>query len=132
MLNPFRVVSPTTVAEASSELERLGDQAVVYAGGAELLLLMRHGLLEPDYLVNIKPIGLDAVAWDGQAVRIGATVLQALEVHRPGPSICGDYCGDSTHASLSFVRIVAATNQALRAGVRAWARPAGEGARRRG
>ncbi len=75
MLSPFRVISPTTVPEAAAELDRLGDAASIYAGGAELLLLMRHRLLEPDYLVNIKRIpSLHGIEWDGQVLRIGAAV----------------------------------------------------------
>src|SRR5438445_13664712 len=75
MLNPFRVVTPTTVPEAAAELDRLGEAAQIYAGGAELLLLMRHGLLEPDYLVDIKRVpSLHGVDWDGQVLRIGAAV----------------------------------------------------------
>src|SRR4030095_15969639 len=73
MIRPFRVLTPTTVPEAAAELERLGDAARIYAGGAELLLLMRHGLLEPEYLVNIKKVGgLDAIAWDENVLGIGA------------------------------------------------------------
>ncbi len=75
MLRPFHVLEPTTVSEATAELDRLGDQARVYAGGAELVLLMRLGLLEPDYLVNVKGISaLDGVVSEGEGVRIGATV----------------------------------------------------------
>ena len=75
MVSPFRVVTPTTVSEAAAELDRLGDAARIYAGGAELLLLMRHGLLEPDYLVNIKQVlSLHGIRWDGQALRLGAGV----------------------------------------------------------
>jgi carbon-monoxide dehydrogenase medium subunit len=84
MLSPFRVVTPTTIPEAAGELERLGDAAQVYAGGAELLLLMRHGLLEPDYLVNIKQVpSLHDVRWDGQALRIGAAVTHRQLEHEP-------------------------------------------------
>ncbi|HLY64059.1 MAG TPA: FAD binding domain-containing protein, partial [Chloroflexota bacterium] len=75
MLRPFELVEPTTLEEASAELRRLGDAAKVYAGGVELLLLLRHQLVDADYLVNIKRIpNLNAIRWDGQAVRIGATV----------------------------------------------------------
>jgi carbon-monoxide dehydrogenase medium subunit len=75
MLKPFRVVTPTTVSEAAAELDRLGEAARIYAGGAELLLLMRHGLMEPDYLVNIKRVpDLNGIDWDGQILRIGAAV----------------------------------------------------------
>jgi len=76
VLKPFRVLEPTTVAEAAAELGRLGERARVYAGGAELVLLLRQGLLDADYLVNVKRIpGLDAIAWEDGAVRIGATVV---------------------------------------------------------
>jgi aerobic carbon-monoxide dehydrogenase medium subunit len=81
MLRPFRLVEPTTLAEASSELRRLGDQARVYAGGAELVLLMRHGVLEPDYLVNVKRIdSMKGVSQNGTTIRIGAcTTHSAVE-----------------------------------------------------
>ena len=55
-------------------LARLGDDAVAYAGGTELLLLMKEGLLRPKHLVDIKRIaGLDAIADDGGRLTIGAT-----------------------------------------------------------
>jgi aerobic carbon-monoxide dehydrogenase medium subunit len=75
MLRPFRVLDPCSVPEAAKELARLGDQARVYAGGAELLLLLRHGLIRADHLINIKKIpSLDRIAWDGNTLSIGATV----------------------------------------------------------
>lgn len=75
MLKPFRVLDPTTVEEAARELGRLGDDGKVYAGGAELVLLLRHDLVQAKALVNIKRIAaLGGIAWDGGTVRIGATV----------------------------------------------------------
>jgi len=75
MLNPFRVLDPATVGEASSELARLGERARIYAGGAELLLLLRHRLIQADTLVDIKRIAeLNRIAWEGGLLRIGATV----------------------------------------------------------
>src|SRR5204862_5056904 len=91
--SPFRVLTPTSVAEAASELDRLADAAKVYAGGAELLLLMRHGLLEPEYLVNIKRVpGLHGIEWDGGALRIGAAVTHrelehSAAVHERVPTL---------------------------------------------
>src|SRR5438093_12840568 len=93
MILPFRVLTPTTVPEASAELERLGDAARSYAGGAELLLLMRQGLVEPDYLVNIKQVpSLHGIQWDGQALHLGAAVThRELErdplVHAHAPTL---------------------------------------------
>ncbi len=75
MLQPFRVLTPAYVEEASAELVRLGDRAAIYAGGAELVLLLRYGMVRAEYLINIKSIdGLSEIRRDGQAVQIGATV----------------------------------------------------------
>src|SRR5215218_7780128 len=93
MVSPFRVLSPTTVPGVASELDRLGEAATIYAGGAELLLLMRHGLLEPDYLVNIKQVpGLHGIQWDGQVLRLGAAVTHRQlerdpQVHAHAPTL---------------------------------------------
>jgi len=75
MLNSLQLVQPTTVAEASKALEEIGEKAKLYAGGAELLLLMRHGLLQTEILVDVKKIeSLHRVTWDGKALRAGACV----------------------------------------------------------
>lgn len=74
MLQPFRLLSPTTAAEAAAALARLGENARVYAGGAELVLLMRSGLVQAEYLIDVKQIpGLKSISWNG-GVRIGAAV----------------------------------------------------------
>jgi carbon-monoxide dehydrogenase medium subunit len=63
------------LAEASSELANRGDEAKLYAGGVELLLLLRGGMVETDYLINVKTIpGLNELAWDGGTLHIGTTV----------------------------------------------------------
>ncbi|MBI4279089.1 MAG: FAD binding domain-containing protein [Armatimonadetes bacterium] len=73
MLRPFEIHEPATVAEASRLLARLGEQAAVYAGGTELLLLMKEGLAHFPHLVNIKTIGgLDAIAFEDGVLRLGA------------------------------------------------------------
>ena len=75
MLKRFRLHEPASVDEALSILADYGDDAGVYAGGTELLLAMKEGLLHYDHLVNIKTIpGFDdvALAGAGGALRIGA------------------------------------------------------------
>ena len=71
---PFELYEPTTVAEASALLARHGDAARLYAGGTELLLAMKEGLIRYDYLVNVKTIpGLAGIHVDADGVlRIGA------------------------------------------------------------
>lgn len=82
MLQPFRLLEPTTVGDAAADLNRLGERARLYAGGAELLLLLRHRLLEADHLVNIKRIpGMDRLDWSGDTLHIGATVTHARLEH---------------------------------------------------
>ena len=74
-LAPFQIHRVLSVAEASERLEELGDEAVIYSGGTELLLLMKLGFASYEHLVDIKPIeplGRLEVR-DGQLV-IGGTV----------------------------------------------------------
>jgi aerobic carbon-monoxide dehydrogenase medium subunit len=55
-LPPFELHRPASVDEASALLEQLGDEAVVYSGGTELLLVMKMGLAEYAHLVDVKGI----------------------------------------------------------------------------
>ena len=45
MLRPFALHRPATVAEASEILAQEGRDAALYAGGTELLLILKEGLL---------------------------------------------------------------------------------------
>ncbi len=55
-LAPFELHRVATVAEATGLLDDLGDEAVVYAGGTELLLLMKLGFAAYGHLVDVKHI----------------------------------------------------------------------------
>ena len=81
MLRPFDLSEPTSVAEASELLARHGDAARIYAGGTELILAMKEGLIHYEHLVNVKTIpGLAGVRLDGGALRLGAaTPHRAIE-----------------------------------------------------
>lgn len=75
MLRPFEVIFAESVDEASSELARLGDEALVYSGGVELVLLTRLGFVQAGYFVDVKSIpGIGELSEAGNALRIGATV----------------------------------------------------------
>ena len=75
MLRPFALHRPASAEEACGLLSRLGEDAVPYAGGTELLLLMKEGLLRPRHLVDVKRIpGLDAIVDGGADLMIGAVV----------------------------------------------------------
>ena len=81
MISPLKLVQPTTIQEASKALAEFGDKAKIYAGGAEILLLLRNGLLDAEVLVDVKQImRLHHVSADKGALRIGACVTHhALE-----------------------------------------------------
>lgn len=78
MLGTFQIHEPATIAEASRLLLQHGDEAAIYAGGTELLVIMKERLVHYPHLVNIKTIpGLDGIAVDSDALVIGA-----LATHR--------------------------------------------------
>ncbi|MBM4260291.1 MAG: xanthine dehydrogenase family protein subunit M [Deltaproteobacteria bacterium] len=83
MLQRLQLIQPTTIAEASAALADLGEGAKIYAGGAELLLLLRNGLLETETLVDVKKIDrLHRITMDTNAIRVGACVShQELASH---------------------------------------------------
>lgn len=74
-LPPFELHRPGSVAEASRLLDELGDDAVVYSGGTELLLVMKLGFADYPHLIDVKRIAelrrLDAE--DG-VLELGAAV----------------------------------------------------------
>jgi carbon-monoxide dehydrogenase medium subunit len=75
MFGSLQLLQPTTVSEASAALAEFGDDAKIYAGGAELLLLMRHGLTSTVVLLDIKKIErLNRIRRDGKVVSVGACV----------------------------------------------------------
>ena len=79
-MRPFEILEPRSVAEASAMLLEHGESARLYAGGTELLLVMKEGLLHYDYLVNLKTIpGLDGMAFDPASGRVH---IGALVTHR--------------------------------------------------
>jgi len=73
MLRRFRLEEPESVKQASELLGQFGESAKVYAGGTELLLAMKEGLVHYERLVNIKRVGgLNEVKLDNNTVKIGA------------------------------------------------------------
>jgi aerobic carbon-monoxide dehydrogenase medium subunit len=81
-LRPFEYVEPASVAEASRFMAEHPEDARIYAGGTSLLLLMKQGIVRPDYLVNIKRIPrLRYIEKENGTIRIGGlTTHHDLEV----------------------------------------------------
>lgn len=73
MLDPFQIHEPRSVLEASQLLAEYGDEAAVYAGGTELLVIMKERLVHYPHLVNIKTIpGLNQIGATDDELIIGA------------------------------------------------------------
>lgn len=68
---------PESVSEVSELLGRFGDSAKIYAGGTELLLAMKEGLVEYERLINVKKLRCKDVT-----VANGALAMGALCTHR--------------------------------------------------
>lgn len=91
-LTPFELHRPRSVAEASELLEQLGEQAVIYSGGTELLLVAKMGLTEFTALVDVKGIPeLRQLSANGELSIGGAvthrTVERSDEVLRAWPAL---------------------------------------------
>jgi aerobic carbon-monoxide dehydrogenase medium subunit len=75
MLGSLQLLQPTTVAEASSALQDFSERGKIYAGGAELLLLMRQGFLQAEILVDVKKIDkLHRITLNDGVLCVGACV----------------------------------------------------------
>jgi aerobic carbon-monoxide dehydrogenase medium subunit len=74
-LPAFEIHTPRSLQEASDLLERHGDDAILYSGGTELLLLLKLGLADYGHLVDVKGIEeLRRLEIAGGALSIGAAI----------------------------------------------------------
>jgi CO/xanthine dehydrogenase FAD-binding subunit len=78
-MKPFEYRAPTSVTEAIALLADKGKKVHPLAGGTDLLIQLRRGLLAPDLLVDIKKIPeLDRITFDPAAgLTVGAAVTCA-------------------------------------------------------
>jgi carbon-monoxide dehydrogenase medium subunit len=82
MIRDFEYFAPKTLKEALPLLDKYRDEGKVIAGGQSLLILMRQGLVAPEYLIDIKGISeLSYIKSDAkEGLRIGAlTPHRAIE-----------------------------------------------------
>jgi carbon-monoxide dehydrogenase medium subunit len=77
-LPPFELHRPARLRDACRLLAEHGPDAQVYAGGTELLLVLRAGLADVRHLVDVKRLaGLTSVWRTSGAVRVGGAVTHA-------------------------------------------------------
>ena len=81
MIKDFKYFAPKTLKEALTLLDKYQDECKVIAGGQSLLVLMKQGLVAPEYLIDIKGLTeLNYIKSDAKGLRIGAlTTHRAIE-----------------------------------------------------
>ena len=82
----FEYYAPESLHEAVDMLAELGQNAFVMAGGTDLLIKKKHGMISPDAVVALKKIkGLDRIlVGPKKGLFIGATALLADVAAHPG------------------------------------------------
>jgi carbon-monoxide dehydrogenase medium subunit len=74
-LPPFQIHRAESVEEASALLDQYGDEAALYCGGSELVLLMKLGFAEYRHLIDLKGIEeLRGLREENGRLHIGAAV----------------------------------------------------------
>jgi carbon-monoxide dehydrogenase medium subunit len=75
MIRDFIYLKATTVEEALDLIDKHKEDYKIICGGQSLLILMRQGLVAPEYLIDIKNVKeLDYIQFDDkEGLRIGAT-----------------------------------------------------------
>ena len=82
MIKDFEYFAPKTVEEALSLLSQYKEEAKIIAGGQSILVVMKQGVLAPEYLIDVKGISaLDYINYgEGEGLTIGAlTTHRAIE-----------------------------------------------------
>jgi aerobic carbon-monoxide dehydrogenase medium subunit len=75
-MKSFEFLTPETVEQACAHLAQYQEEAKVIAGGQSLVIMLKHGLLEPSYVINLQSLpGLDTVSFnEKEGLRMGALV----------------------------------------------------------
>src|SRR4030042_4392994 len=80
----FEHLEPGSLGEALELLAAHGEEARPIAGGTELLVSMKQGLLAPAYVVDLKEIpGVDFVVKETDGLRLGGLTRLAALVRSP-------------------------------------------------
>jgi carbon-monoxide dehydrogenase medium subunit len=81
ILPHFKLYKPRNIDEALEALEERGDEVVVFAGGTKIMLLMQWGMARPNYIMDIKSLGLNHVKYeDGKlTVEAGVTLNELID-----------------------------------------------------
>ncbi len=82
MIHDFNYLKPGSLKEALSMLSEYKDECKVICGGQSLLIVMRQGMVAPEYLLDIKHVKeLNYISFDAKdGLKLGATTThRAIE-----------------------------------------------------
>lgn len=84
-MTKLEILRPDTLGEAVAALASLGERARPLAGGTAVVLLVTHGLLAVDHLVDLGRIGgLDGIGHEpGRGLRLGSLVTHRAVERSP-------------------------------------------------
>lgn len=84
-MKPFEYHEPETIRQACQLLKEYGDQARIMAGGTDLVIKMKRGLVSPKHVIDIKKIpDIRGVEKTREGVWIGAATSLADVADAPG------------------------------------------------
>ncbi|MFC2103579.1 FAD binding domain-containing protein [Bacteroidota bacterium] len=83
-MQTFKYVQPKSLSDAAGISEKEGDAAVLFAGGTDVLGLIKNDIISPSEVINLKSIpGLNNIEYsDGAGLKIGAlTTVNEIAEH---------------------------------------------------
>lgn len=85
MISDFTYLEPGSMKEALQMLKEHEDECKVICGGQSLLVILRQGLLSPEYLISIKNVqDSNYLTYDAkEGLKIGATCTHRTLEHSP-------------------------------------------------
>lgn len=81
-MNNFKMLHPTTLQEALQDLATAGEEAVLIAGGTDLIVKMKDEIISPSTLIDISSVQeMQGIAVKGDYLQIGsaATMTEIAE-----------------------------------------------------
>ncbi|MFZ0389405.1 MAG: xanthine dehydrogenase family protein subunit M [Calditrichia bacterium] len=79
----FKYLQPENLRQASEMLGNDWEESLPYGGGTDMYSLMKHGIVQPEKVVNLKSIpGMNKIEANGGGLKIGALVaLSQIAAH---------------------------------------------------
>ena len=82
MLQNFQYAAPTTRSELRALLAERKGNARLLAGGTDLLVNIRNGIMKPEFVINVKKVeGFSGITWsekEGLVIRPSTTINDVL------------------------------------------------------